>query len=129
MNPEYRADHALDLALDGSWPGVVASDRAVIAAALWTVHAGKKSLPEMLTRLAEPGALAQGVIWGHAIRLAQRLDGGTGGALADSRIDGDSEVLRLHLTRQSVRLRSNSVQRRLQSLGEALGYSKVEVVV
>lgn len=129
VNPEYRADHALDLALDGSWPGVVASDRAVIAAALWTVHAGKKSLPEMLTRLAEPGALAQGVIWGHAIRLAQRLDGGTGGALADSRIDGDSDVLRLHLTRQSARLRSNSVQRRLQSLGEALGYGKVEIVV
>jgi exopolyphosphatase/guanosine-5'-triphosphate,3'-diphosphate pyrophosphatase len=128
VNPEYRADHALDLALDGNWPGVVASDRAVIAAALWTVHAGKKSLPEMLTQLAEPGALAQGVIWGLAIRLAQRLDGGTGGALADSLIDGDNDILRLHLSRQSVRLRSNSVQRRLQILGEALGYSKAELV-
>jgi exopolyphosphatase/guanosine-5'-triphosphate,3'-diphosphate pyrophosphatase len=128
VNPEYRADHALDLALDGSWPGVVASDRAVIAAALWTVHAGKRTMPEMLGRLAKPGALAQAVVWGLAIRLAQRLDGGTGGALADSRIEGDDEILKLRLTRQAVRLQSNSVQRRLQALGEALGYSRVEIV-
>ena len=128
VNPEYRADHALDLALDGSWPGVVASDRAIIAAALWTVHGGKRTLPEMLAGLAKPGALAQAVIWGLAIRLAQRLDGGTGGALADSRIEGDDDVLRLRLSRQAVRLRSNSVQRRLQALGEALGYAKAEIV-
>jgi exopolyphosphatase/guanosine-5'-triphosphate,3'-diphosphate pyrophosphatase len=128
VNPEYRADHALDLALDGSWPGVIASDRAVIAAALWTVHAGKRTLPEMLAKLAKPGALAQAVVWGLAIRLAQRLDGGTGGALADSRIEGDDEVLKLRLTRQAVRLQSNSVQRRLQALGEALGYGRVEIV-
>jgi exopolyphosphatase / guanosine-5'-triphosphate,3'-diphosphate pyrophosphatase len=129
VNPEYRADHALDHALDGNWPGVDASDRAVIAAALWTVHAGKRTLPEMLAGLAKPGALAQAVIWGLAIRLAQRLDGGTGGALADSRIEGDSDVLRLRLSRQAVRLRSNSVQRRLQALGEALGYGRAEIVI
>jgi exopolyphosphatase / guanosine-5'-triphosphate,3'-diphosphate pyrophosphatase len=128
VNPEYRADHALDLALDGSWPGVGASDRAIIAAALWTVHAGKRALPEMLGGLAKPGQLAQAVIWGLAIRLAQRLDGGTGGALADSRIEGDDNVLQLRLSRQAVRLRSNSVQRRLQALGEALGYARAEIV-
>lgn len=129
VNPEYRADHALDLALDGNWPGVVASDRAIIAAALWTVHGGKRALPEMLPQLASAGALAQAAVWGLAIRLAQRLDGGTGGALTDSRIDGDSNVLRLYLTRQSARLNCNSLQRRLQQLGDALGYSKVSVVV
>ena len=128
VNPEYRADHALDLALDGNWPGVIASDRAIIAAALWTVHAGKRSLPEMLTKLATPGALAQAVIWGLAIRLAQRLDGGTGGALADSFINGDNDVLSLRLTRQSTRLRSNTLVRRLQALGDALGYQQVELL-
>jgi exopolyphosphatase / guanosine-5'-triphosphate,3'-diphosphate pyrophosphatase len=127
VNPEYRADHALDHALDGNWPGVTASDRAVIAAALWTVHAGKRNLPEMLTKLGTPGGLAQAVIWGLAIRLAQRLDGGSGAALADSRIDGDGDVLRLNLSRQASRLRSNSVQRRLQALGDGLGYRAVEI--
>ncbi len=127
VNPEYRPDHALDLALDGSWPGVNAEDRAVIAAALWTVHAGKRALPEMLVALAKPGALAQAVVWGLAIRLAHRLDGGTGGALADSRIDGDGATLRLHLSRSAVRLQSNSVLRRLQALGEALGYTQTEI--
>jgi exopolyphosphatase/guanosine-5'-triphosphate,3'-diphosphate pyrophosphatase len=128
VNPEYRADHALDLALDGSWPGVSASDRAVIAAALWTVHAGKRTLPEMLLALAKPGALAQAVIWGLAIRLAHRLDGGTGGALPNSRIDGDGATLRLHLSGSAVRLQSNSVLRRLQALGEALGYAQAEIM-
>ncbi|MFY8076083.1 MAG: Ppx/GppA family phosphatase [Sphingorhabdus lacus] len=128
VNPEYRADHALDLALDGNWPGVVASDRAIIAAALWTVHAGKRTLPEMLANLAKPGALAQAVIWGLAIRLAQRLDGGTGRALSDSRIEGDDAILRLRLSGQATRLRSNSVQRRLQALAEALGYGRSEIV-
>jgi exopolyphosphatase/guanosine-5'-triphosphate,3'-diphosphate pyrophosphatase len=128
VNPEYRADHALDLALDSNWPGVNASDRAVIAAALWTVHGGKRNLPEMLTVLAKPGALAQAVIWGLAIRLAQRLDGGTGGALADSRIDGSSGTLRLHLSGMAERLQSNGVQRRLQALGQALGYGRTEIV-
>jgi exopolyphosphatase / guanosine-5'-triphosphate,3'-diphosphate pyrophosphatase len=127
VNPEYRADHALDHALDGNWPGVNASDRAIIAATLWTVHAGKRALPEMLARLAKPGALAQAVIWGLAIRLAQRLDGGTGGALADSRIEGDDNILKLRLSRQAMRLKSNSVQRRLQALGDALGYGRVEI--
>jgi exopolyphosphatase/guanosine-5'-triphosphate,3'-diphosphate pyrophosphatase len=128
VNPEYRADHALDLALDGSWPGVSASDRAVIAAALWTVHAGKRTLPEMLLALATAGALAQAVIWGLAIRLAHRLDGGTGGALPNSRIDGDGATLRLHLSGSAVRLQSNSVLRRLQALGEALGYAQAEIL-
>lgn len=128
VNPEYRADHALDLALDSNWPGVNASDRAVIAAALWTVHGGKRNLPEMLTVLAKPGALAQAVIWGLAIRLAQRLDGGTGGALADSRIEGSSGTLRLHLSGMAERLQSNGVQRRLQALGQALGYGRTEMV-
>lgn len=127
VNPEYRADHALDHALDGNWPGVNASDRAIIAAALWTVHAGKRVLPEMLMQLAKPGALAQAVIWGLAIRLAQRLDGGSGAALADSRIDGDGDTLCLHLSGQAIRLRSNSVQRRLQALGDGLGYTAVEI--
>jgi exopolyphosphatase / guanosine-5'-triphosphate,3'-diphosphate pyrophosphatase len=127
VNPEHRADHALDHALDGNWPGVIASDRAIIAAALWTLHAGKRPLPVKLTLLATPGQLAQAVIWGLAIRLAQRIDGGTGGALADSHIDGDGDVLTLNLTKQSARLRSNTLMRRLQALGDALGYAKVEL--
>ncbi len=127
VNPEHRADHALDHALDGNWPGVIASDRAIIAAALWTVHAGKRPLPVILTLLATPGELAQAVIWGLAIRLAQRIDGGTGGALVESVINGDNDVLTLHLTRQSGRLRSNTLTRRLQALGDALGYAKVEL--
>jgi exopolyphosphatase/guanosine-5'-triphosphate,3'-diphosphate pyrophosphatase len=82
----------------------------------------------MLPALAKPGALAHAVIWGLAIRLAHRLDGGTGGALPDSRIDGDGATLRLHLSSSAIRLQSNSVQRRLQALGEALGYAQSEII-
>jgi hypothetical protein len=60
--------------------------------------------------------------------LAHRLDGGTGGALPNSRIDGDGATLRLHLSGSAVRLQSNSVLRRLQALGEALGYAQAEIM-
>jgi exopolyphosphatase/guanosine-5'-triphosphate,3'-diphosphate pyrophosphatase len=78
--------------------------------------------------LAKPEALAQAVIWGLAIRVAHRLDGGTGGALDDSRLDADGATLRLYLSGTAVRLQSNSVSRRLQALGEALGCAQTAIM-
>ena len=72
--------------------------------------------------------LVQAVIWGLAIRVAHRLDGGTGGALGDSRLEGGGATLRLYLKGSAVRLQSNSVSRRLQALGEALGYAQTAIM-
>jgi exopolyphosphatase / guanosine-5'-triphosphate,3'-diphosphate pyrophosphatase len=129
ITPEYRADVALNLGLEGSWPGASTKDRAMLAAALVAVYDNKRSPIELLNQLASPDMIQQAHGWGLAIRLAQRLDGGTGAALADSQLVVKDGVLELHLTRIAERLQSDSVARRLQRLGDALGFSATNIVV
>jgi exopolyphosphatase / guanosine-5'-triphosphate,3'-diphosphate pyrophosphatase len=128
MTPEYRADVALTLALDGAWPGATAEDRAILAAALIAVHESKSGPAALLEQLAPPDKLHAAKCWGLAIRLAQRLDGGTGVALADSQLSIVDETLELCLSGQSERLQSESLVRRLQKLGEAIGCSQTQII-
>ena len=127
MTPEYRGDVALTLALDGSWPGATTKDRAILAAALVSVHETKGARLELLNRLASEEAIKQAMDWGLAIRLAQRLDGGTGSALAHSRLSTQNGRLVLHLSHRATGLCSDSVARRLQRLADALGYHSCHI--
>jgi exopolyphosphatase / guanosine-5'-triphosphate,3'-diphosphate pyrophosphatase len=128
MTPEYRSDVALSLALDGSWPGATTEERAILAAALIAIHDSKRSPVDLLYRLAPAEKLKQAMNWGFAIRLAQRLDGGTGTALADTQLRGRADVLELSLSSMSERLQSESVARRLQRLAEVTGYATTRIV-
>ena len=128
MTPEYRGDVALTLALDGNWPGATTEERAILAAALVAVYDSKRQPLELLDRLASPEKTQQAHSWGLAIRLAQRLDGGTGAALADSKLSVNSGVLELHLSRVAERLQSDSVARRLQRLSDALGIAEIRII-
>jgi exopolyphosphatase / guanosine-5'-triphosphate,3'-diphosphate pyrophosphatase len=127
VTPEYRGDVAVSLALDGNWPGASTGDRAMLAAALLAVHDNKRSLAELLDRLAPAENLSAARQWGLAIRLAHRLDGGTGAALADARLSRTADALELHLTGTGRRLRSGSVERRLSQLAQAIGLSDARV--
>ena len=77
-------------------------------------------------------SLTQTPIWVALVQTAATLPvfllGLPSGALADSRIEGSSGTLRLHLSGMAERLQSNGVQRRLQALGQALGYGRTEMV-
>ena len=128
MTPEYRGDVAVSLALDGNWPGAATEDRAILAAALLAVHGNKKSLVELLDRLAAPESLLAARHWGMAIRLAHRLDGGTGAALGDTRLARQANRLELHLSGSGKRLRSGSVERRVNSLALAMGLTEGVVI-
>lgn len=127
ITPEFRGDVALTLALDGSWPGATTEDRAILAAALVAVYDGKQAPLELLHQLASPAKIKQAMSWGLAIRLAQRLDGGTGAALGDSGLAVKGDVLELRLARVAERLQSESIARRLQRLGDALGYKDCRI--
>jgi exopolyphosphatase / guanosine-5'-triphosphate,3'-diphosphate pyrophosphatase len=128
MTPEYRSDVALTLALDGAWPGATTEDRAILAAALIAVHESKSGPFPLLERLAPPGKLQASLCWGLAIRLTQRLDGGTGTALAESKLSVEGGRLSLHLSGQSEWLQSESLVRRLQKLGDAMGHSSTQII-
>jgi exopolyphosphatase / guanosine-5'-triphosphate,3'-diphosphate pyrophosphatase len=129
VTPEYRGDVALSLALDGNWPGATTEDRAILAAALLGIHDHRRPGPDVLSKLAEPDALARGLQWGLAIRLAYRLDGGTGSALSDTALVAKGDCLRLSLSSHSKKLYTGSVERRLQQLGAALGFTQTAVTV
>ncbi len=124
VTPEYRGDVALSLALDGNWPGATTEERAILAAALLAIHDHRRSPSGLLDKFAAPEQLKMALHWGLAIRLAYRLDGGTGSALADTALVPKGDRLGLSLSKISKRLYSGSVERRLQQLATALGFAQ-----
>ena len=95
----------------------------MLAAALHSCFGGDPGSPdlELLRRLTDPAALARANSWGLALRLGQRLTGGTAQALAASRVHRHGEELRLTLTVEHAPLYGESVARRLKALAQALG--------
>ena len=122
-HPDFRAERGLDIALHGNWVAVTAAERAMLAAALHACFGGAPSSPDlgMLWRLADPTALARAYSWGLALRLGQRLTGGTAQALAASRLTVADGELRLTLTEAHAPLYGEAVARRLKALAQALG--------
>lgn len=122
-HPDFRPERGVDVALHGNWVAVTAAERAALAAALHHVFGGAPQAPlmAMLGRLAPAPLLARARAWGLALRLGQRLSGGTAAGLAASRLQRDGGAVVLALGRDHADLAGDSVQRRLKLLGTALG--------
>jgi exopolyphosphatase/guanosine-5'-triphosphate,3'-diphosphate pyrophosphatase len=119
-HPEYRAEHAAELALEGNLPGVTAADRAILAAALYAAYGGKKPVPPLLSLIAPTEHLDLAARWGCAIRLAQRLDGGTGLGLSGITLSMKDDKAVLDFQPGYHKLDSATVKRRLRKLSEAM---------
>ncbi len=122
-HPDMRESDGLDLALHGNWVGIDANGRAMLAAALWVVNGGSMPNPstDHLGLLAAPPLLEQARLWGLAMRLGQRLGGGTAEPLQGARLVPESRWLVLSLSRACAPLYGDSVQRRHRALAQALG--------
>lgn len=118
-HPEYRAEHAAELALEGNWPGVTASDRAIMASGLYAAYGGRKPRPPLLSLLAPGELLERATLWGLAVRLAQRLDGGTGFGLEGATLKRGANGISLDYAPSLQHLDSSTVRRRLKHLNEA----------
>lgn len=121
-NPDFRVIEGEDMALHGNWTGLDAADRAVMAMALHVGLGGDpEAPPPLLARLAPPERLARARAWGFAIRLAQRLGGGSSSALArlPLRLDADAGLV-LTIPRQFRALADPRLERRLARLALAL---------
>ncbi len=128
-NPEYRAERGLDAALEGNWIGVDARGRAMMAAALYTSFGGDAPGPHLLSRLASPEDLQRARAWGLAIRLGQRLGGGTADPLTYATLRDEAGLVTLSLATAHKALAGDVVSRRLKQLATALGRkSKLEIV-
>lgn len=120
-HPDFRAERGVDAALHGNWVAVTAAERAALACALHYCFGGRSDSPvlQMLARLAPADQLARARCWGLALRLGQRLTGGTATALANSRLVREAGTVELQLVQPA--LLGESVQRRLRLLASAMG--------
>lgn len=121
-NPEFRAERGVEMALHGGWTGVSHRDRALMAMALHANFGGTDSAPAPIAALASVAELTMAKSWGLAIRLAQRLSGGTADALENSRLAFEKGKIILSIAPSHQALASDQVQRRLKALAALLGY-------
>lgn len=127
-NPDFRAMRGLDMALHGNWVGVDAAGREIMGQAIYSCFGGGAGAFPGYAGLASETQRARAAAWGLALRLAQRLSGGTEGVLSQSRLEREGKELRLILFPEARALQGEAVDKRLKQLATALG-CKGKVVV
>jgi exopolyphosphatase/guanosine-5'-triphosphate,3'-diphosphate pyrophosphatase len=120
VEPNWRARHAYEWAMDKRWPGIDPEGRARIAAALLAA-CGKIAPPPALERLASWQALSQAVSWGLAIRLCRRLGAGSRQSLENSALTRDGDRLILWIAPSHAQLATDPVTGDLKALAQWLG--------
>ena len=120
-HPDYRAERAVDLAIHGNWVGIDAHGRAVLGRALCSAFGGDGGFGAALESLLKPGESELVSSWGKALRLGQRLSGGTEALLRKTSVDLARDRLILTVPDKYRALFSEAVDRRLQQLARALG--------
>lgn len=103
VEPNLRASHATEWALDKRWIDCDARGRAMICAALFG-SLGRTELPLTFRRLASDEDLREGITWGLAYRLARRLGAGSRVSMITSSLTRTkgSLVLRLDESRSAL---------------------------
>lgn len=121
-HPDFRAERAVDVALHGNWTAITTNERAMLAAALFACFGGNAQHPivELLHHLADAPALKRAWHWGLALRLGQRLSGGTAEALVGSLLYRERGTLVMTLAPHHAALYGDTVARRLRGLAQAM---------
>lgn len=119
-HPDYRAERAVDMALHGNWVGINSHGRAVLGRALCSAFGGDGGFSARISELLKPGEEGRVVAWGKALRLAQRLSGGTEALLRKTAIGLVGDRLRLSIPDKYRMLYSEAVERRLNQLAKAV---------
>jgi exopolyphosphatase/guanosine-5'-triphosphate,3'-diphosphate pyrophosphatase len=120
-HPDYRAERAVDMAIHGNWVGIDSHGRAVLGRALCSAFGGDGGFGTKLAALLRPGEEERVTAWGKAIRLAQRLSGGTETLLRKTNIALAPGRVVLSIPSKYRDLNSDAVERRLIQLAKVLG--------
>jgi exopolyphosphatase/guanosine-5'-triphosphate,3'-diphosphate pyrophosphatase len=119
-HPDYRAERAVDMAIHGNWVGIDAHGRAVIGRALCSAFGGDGGFGPELAALLRDGENERVSAWGRALRLGQRLSGGTEALLRKTSIDLIPGGILLSIPDKYRMLYSEAVDRRLQQLAKSM---------
>lgn len=129
-HPDFRAERGLDMALHGNWVGIDAPGRVMVAQALFCSFGGGRNFSDSaIGRLCKPDDLHRASLWGISMRLGQRFSGGVAASLTRSRLRRGNGTLRLEIKRGEEALYGEAVERRLRTLGNALGIPAEVLVV
>jgi len=119
-HPDFRAEWAVDMGLHGNWVGIDAEGRAVLGRTLCSAFGGDGAYDDGVGALVEARVLEHAENWGRAIRLAQRLSGGTASLLKRTAVDLDRNRLLLRMKKRDEGLYSDTVRKRHRQLAAAL---------
>jgi exopolyphosphatase/guanosine-5'-triphosphate,3'-diphosphate pyrophosphatase len=120
-HPDFRAERAVDMAIHGNWVGIDSHGRAVLGRALCSAFGGDGGFNPKLAALLKPGEVERVMAWGRALRLAQRLSGGTEALLRKTEIRLAPGAVVLAVPKKYRALYSEAVERRLVQLARELG--------
>ena len=124
-HPDFRAEWAVDMGVHGNWVGIDAEGRAILGRALCSAFGGDGSYDEDVGALVEARVLEHADRWGRAIRLAQRLSGGTASILKRTSLAVRGEHLVLTLRKSDQGLYSETVAKRFRQLAAVMELSPV----
>jgi exopolyphosphatase / guanosine-5'-triphosphate,3'-diphosphate pyrophosphatase len=120
-NPDFRSERAVEMALHGQWTGIEPQERQILAQTLYTATGGPGRLFPLSGGAGLGGQLKRAMWWGLAIRLAHRLSGGAGAALAQTTLLESDGAVELRLMAGASALRGEQVEKRLRQLAAAVG--------
>jgi exopolyphosphatase/guanosine-5'-triphosphate,3'-diphosphate pyrophosphatase len=120
-HPDYRAERAVDMAIHGNWVGIAAHGRAILGRALCSAFGGDGGFSAKLSALLRPGEEERVSAWGRALRLAQRLSGGTEAPLRRTAVSLEPGKVVLTIPTKYRELYADAVDRRFNQLAKALG--------
>ena len=119
VEPNLRAAHAQEWALDKRWIDCDGRSRAMLAAALLG-SLGITAMPERIRLLASEDELGEAITWGMAYRLAQRLGATARGALSASALAIEDDQLTLSIAEDHAALAVYPVNKDLANLASRL---------
>jgi exopolyphosphatase / guanosine-5'-triphosphate,3'-diphosphate pyrophosphatase len=119
-HPEYRALQALEAVLRTPSLPLRHAERGFLALALWYRYGGRRSTPEAveITQLLRPDLAHRARVLGLALRLADKLSGGTVSLLKKAALEVDQG--RVRLVAPPSLLAGESVERDLAALLKAI---------
>ena len=120
VEPNLRANHAAEWALDKRWIACEPYERAMICAALFG-SLGRTDPPSALGSLARSGDIREGTTWGLSFRLARRLGAGSSASLSMSRLRRKKKALTLYLDESRAALATDPLKRELGALADWVG--------
>lgn len=126
-NPNFRAERGLVMGLHGNWVGITGAERELLGQALYTSFGGGNNIFPGGGVLASEKATQRAICWGLAMRLGQRISGGTRNPLEQTRLNKTGGRLEIIMATDLRDLYGDAVAKRHVQLANMLDLEAVLV--